>query len=429
MKVRLAYGKKGLEWNIPDNCHVDVIEPRWTEGKTNQLGAVREALLEPINSSPLRKLAGKDDKIGIIFSDITRATPYNILLPALFAEMDHIPAENITLFCATGTHRPCTDKELDSILGEEVVNNFRIVQNDTNDESLFSSVGQTGSGNNIRINKEVLACDLKIFTGFIEPHFFMGFSGGGKAVMPGMGYLETIRFNHSIAMLENENARWGITEGNPLWEDVMEAAEMIPGIFLLNITLNKNKVITGVFAGELRTAHEAGCKFAKETAMMPLDKEYDIVVTSNSGYPLDLNIYQSVKGMSAAAQIVRQGGVIITAAECWDGIPSGSDYERILSSADSIDELSDYIRKHENTLQDTWQVFFQVIIQQRAKVYLFTDKLEDSVVSRTLLHPVSDPESLIEELVGLTGNGTRICILPEGPQTIPYIRGSNQVNI
>ena len=424
MKVRLAYGKEGLEWKIPDHCHVDVVEPRWTEGKTDPTGAVSNALQKPLKSPPLRELARRDDKIGIIFSDITRATPYHILLPAIFAEIEHVPTENITLFCATGTHRPCTDEELYGIVGKEIANTFRIVQNDTNDESLFSSIGQTRSGNNIRVNKEVLECDLKILTGFIEPHFFMGFSGGGKAVMPGMGYLETIRFNHSISMLENEKARWGITEGNPLWEDVREAAEMIPGIFLLNITLNKNKEITGVFAGELRTAHEAGCRFAKETAMAPLEKEYDIVITSNSGYPLDLNIYQTVKGMSAAHQIVKDGGVIIAAAECWDGIPPNTDYERILASADNIDELSDYIRKNETKFQDTWQVFFQVIIQQKAKVYLYTHKLEDEIVRRALLEPVNDPEALIEKLVSETGPDTRICILPEGPQTIPYIKNN-----
>lgn len=421
MKVRLAYGKEGLVWKIPDNCHVDVVEPRWTEGKTDQMGAVKEALQSPVKSPPLRDLAGKDDKIGIIFSDITRATPYHILMPAILAELDHIPPENITLYCATGTHRPCTDQELVGIIGQEIFDAYRIVQNDTNDLSLFESVGQTRSGNNIRVNREVLACDLKILTGFIEPHFFMGFSGGGKAIMPGMGYLGTIRYNHSIAMLENETARWGITEGNPLWEDVKEAAEMIPGIFLLNITLNKNKEITGVFAGELRAAHQAGCKFAKETAMAPLEAEYDIVITSNSGYPLDLNIYQSVKGMSAAHQIVKDGGVIIAAAECWDGIPPNTDYERILASADSIDELLDYIKKHETEFQDTWQVFFQVIIQQRAKVYLYTHKLEDDIVRRALLNPVSDPEALIEKLIMERGPDTRICILPEGPQTIPYI--------
>lgn len=422
MKVRLAYGKRGLEWSIPENCHVDVIEPLWTEGKADQLGAVREALQAPLNSRPLRELTRPGNRIGIIFSDITRATPYHILLPAILAEIGHVPPDNITLFCATGTHRPCTDDELSGIVGREVFETYRIIQNDTNDPGLFTSLGKTRSGNEIRVNSQVLECDLKILTGFIEPHFFMGFSGGGKALMPGMGYLETIRYNHSISMLESEQARWGITDGNPLWEDVREAAGMVPGTFLLNITLNKNKEITGVFAGALETAHRKGCAFAKKTAMAPVEGEYDIVITSNSGYPLDLNIYQAVKGMSAAEQIVKRGGVIIAAAECWDGIPPGSDYEKILASAGSVDELSDYIRQNESLLQDTWQVFFQVIIQQKTKVYLYTDKLDEGIVRKALLEPVPEPEALIKSLVEDFGPSARVCILPEGPQTIPYIK-------
>ena len=422
MKARLAYGKKGLEWDIPENCHVDVIEPRWTDGIAEPKQAITAALRNPYNSPPLKTLAGKNRRIAIIFSDITRATPYPVILPPLLDELNGVPAENITFFCATGTHRPCSDKELEGILGKEICMKYRIVQNNAYEESQFLEIGRTSSGNNIRINKEVFQCDLKILTGFIEPHFFMGFSGGGKAIMPGMAYIDTIRHNHSIQLLESENARWGITEGNPLWEDVMEAAGLVPGIFLLNITLNRNQEITGVFAGMLRQAFDSGCDFARDSAMVPVDREYDLVITSNSGYPLDLNVYQSVKGMSAAAQIVRQDGIIIIAAECWDGIPAGSDYEKILTSAQSIDELADYVKTQEKNLQDTWQVFYQVLIQKKAKVYLYSDKLDDATVSRALLTPAGDPERLIADIVSGSGPETRVCILPEGPQTIPYIQ-------
>ena len=422
MNVRLAYGKRGLDLSIPEGFQTDIIEPQWVDGLPDQGGSVREALKAPIKSKPLKELAGKDTTIGIIFSDITRATPYHIIMPALLKELDHVDPQNITLFCATGTHRPATPEELDTILGKEIAASYRIVQNNTNDKSLFLHTGNTSSGNEIWINRELASCDLKILTGFIEPHFFMGFSGGGKAVMPGMGLLHTIRYNHSISMLENENARWGITTGNPLWEDVQEAAELLPNLFLLNITLNKNKEITGVFAGNLRSAHSQGSAFAKKTAMVAVDEPYDLVITSNSGYPLDLNIYQSVKGMSAAAQIVKEGGEIIIAAECWDGIPGNTDYESILMEAESIDELYDYIRKNENTLQDTWQIFFQVIIQQKANVSLYTDKLEDEMVRRALLTPVSHPDKLIEKILMDKGADARVCVLPEGPQTIPYLR-------
>ena len=422
MKIKLAYGKRGLEWDVPDGYHVDIIEPQWVEGLRDQKGAVTEALKSPIDSKPLKDLVSKDSKIGIIFSDITRATPYHIILPALLKELDHADPENIILFCATGTHRPAPSGELETILGKEIASKYRIIQNDTNDKSQYMYAGNTSSGNEIYLNAELAACDLKILTGFIEPHFFMGFSGGGKAVMPGMAYLDTIRYNHSISMLENENARWGITSGNPLWEDVNEAAELLSGLFLMNITLNKRREISGVYAGDLMSAHREGCIFAKETAMVPVEEPYDLVITSNSGYPLDLNIYQSVKGMSAAMQVVKKGGDILIAAECWDGIPDNTDFARMLDAVDSIDELYDYVKKNEKDFQDTWQIFYEVLIQRWANVSLYTDKLDDDTVSRALFSPVPDPEALIREILEKHGRDARICVLPEGPLTIPYIK-------
>jgi nickel-dependent lactate racemase len=423
MNINLAYGKKGYTTTLSDNYNTDIIEPGWIEGLTDQSGAITSALKNPINSKPLNEIVKVNDKVAIIFSDITRATPYNIILPALLGELKGIPEENICFFCANGTHRPATDEELCKILGEGIVKNYKIFQNDANDNDLHEYVGTTSSGNKILLNKKILAFEHKILTGFIEPHFFAGFSGGGKALIPGMASVKSIKFNHSISHLSHENVNWGITYGNPLWEEIMEAAELVKGLFLLNITLNRKKEITNVFAGELRTAHKAGCMFVKESAMAPVDDLYDIVITSNSGYPLDLNIYQTVKGMSAAAQIIKKGGTIILAAECWDGTPAGSDYEKILTSVSSIDELMEFIIKNESTLKDTWQIYYQALIQLKANVYLFSDKLDDNTIKRALFKPVSDISALVDEIVQKTGPRTRICVLPEGPQTIPYLKG------
>ena len=240
-------------------------------------------------------------------------------------------------------------------------------------------------------------------------------------MMPGMASLATVRNNHAIRNLNNPSTRWGHTSGNPLWEDIMEAAELATPIFLLNITLNRDKEITRVFGGELRDAHSMGCAFVKETAMAPLKEAFDIVITSNSGYPLDLNIYQSVKGMSAAERVVKEGGSIILVAECWDGIPFGSDYEIILRSVDKVELLMEFIREHEAELQDTWQVYFQTMVQMKADVFLFS-KLDPEIVKSAHLKPVSDISSLILELVEKYGPDTRICVLPEGPHTIPYLK-------
>ena len=421
MKVHLAYGKTGHTIGLSDKYHVDIIEPKWIDGTNDQRLAIREALRDPYKSKPLKELVGKNDKIAIIFSDITRATPYNIILPVLLDELQNIPVKNICFFCANGTHRLATGQELIEILGESIVKNYRIIQNEANNRESHSYAGKTTSGNDIFLNKEVLQCDIKILTGFIEPHFFAGFSGGGKALIPGMAYVETIRNNHSIAHLSHKNSKNGITDGNPLWEEIMEAAELVPGLFLLNITMNKKKEITKVFAGDVRAAHSSGCNFVKNSAMVPINGLYDIVITSNSGYPLDLNIYQTVKGMSAAAQIVKKGGNIILIAECRDGIPPDSDYEKILSSVNSVHELIGFIKENENKLKDTWQIFIQAIVQEKASVYLFSKKLDAQTIRKTLLNPVDDISRLIDDLVAKTGPETKICVMPEGPHTITYL--------
>lgn len=420
MKKRLAYGKEGLEVRIPDGVHCQVVEPLFVKGLPDQEGAVREALRRPTGHAALQESVRADQRVAIIFSDITRATPYHILVPALLEALSHLPDEHIVFFCATGTHRDAPREELITILGEEVVRRFRIVQNNCTADEEYLELGTTPSGNRVRLNREMMECDLRILTGFIEPHFFAGFSGGGKALMPGMAHVETIRHNHAIRMLDNEKARWGFTQGNPLWEDVMAAAELAAPLFLLNITMNRDKEITGVFAGDLRQAHREGAAFAKQTAMVKLDEPFDIVLTSNSGYPLDLNVYQSVKGMSAAERIIKPGGSIVVAAECWDGVPAGSDYEGILHAVDSVEELMDYIKAREAELRDTWQVCFQAMIQMKAKVWLFS-QLDAETVRKTHLNPVDNIDRLLEELVDKHGPGCRICIMPEGPHTIPYL--------
>ncbi len=420
MQIKLAYGKDRLKVDIPDHIHTELVEPRYVKGLPNQEQAIREALENPISHPPLKTTVTARQKAAIIFSDITRATPYHMMLPPLLEALCHLPDEHITFFCATGTHRPATPEELITILGKGVTERFRIIQNDANNTSQQKYIGTTSSGNRILLNKEILEYDLRILTGFIEPHFFAGFSGGGKALMPGMASLDTVRNNHSIRMLENPKTRWGHTSGNPLWEEVMEAAELAAPIFLLNITLNRDKEITGVFAGDLREAHKKGCAFVKETAMAPLEKAFDIVITSNSGYPLDLNVYQSVKGMSAAERVVKKGGSIIMAAECWDGIPAESDYETILKSVDSVDALMGFITKHESELQDTWQVYFQAMVQKKADVYFYSG-LDPETVKSAHLEPVSNIDQLVLDLLEKYGPDTRICVLPEGPHTIPYL--------
>ncbi len=428
MRVKLAYGKTGLEIDLPDAWDVTVVEPRFVPALPDPAAALAAALRSPIAGPALRDRVRATDRVGLIFSDITRPTPHHLILPAVLAELAHVPRENVTLFNALGTHRPNTPDELRGMIGG-LLDGYRLVQNDAFDPETQVRIGVTARGHEVWINREAAACDVKVLTGFIEPHFFAGFSGGGKALMPGMAGQRTVLGNHDAGMIANPNATWGVTEGNPIWEEVMEVAELVGGAFLCNVTLNRDKAITGVFAGDLRPAHAAGCAFAKDTAMAAVDEPFDIVITTNSGYPLDLNLYQAVKGMSAAAQVVKPGdgatrGVIICAADCWDGIPDHGLYGQLLADADSPRHLLDTITAPGFLKQDQWQAQIQAQLQLKADIYVRTGNLSDEQLRRALLEPCHDITGLVGELREKLGPTARICVLPEGPQTIPYLRAA-----
>jgi nickel-dependent lactate racemase len=271
MKVKLAYGKTYLELSLPDDADIDVLEPKYVEGIADPAQALRSALCHPTASKPLKELAAPTDRVGIVFSDITRPTPNHIILPVILDELRFVPDEQIILFNATGTHRPNTDEELRKMLGDRIVDRYRIVQNDADDAPSHDLVGTTGSGNDVRIHKEYLKCNVRILTGFIEPHFFAGFSGGPKACVPGLAELGTIFRNHSAEKIDHPQAQWGTTYGNPPWEEVLEAVKMAGPAFIVNVALNRDKQITGVFAGDLEEAHAKGCAFVKESSMAPVD--------------------------------------------------------------------------------------------------------------------------------------------------------------
>ncbi|MBM3297630.1 MAG: nickel-dependent lactate racemase, partial [Candidatus Aminicenantes bacterium] len=416
----LAYGKTGLPLELPDALDVTVVEPVFVTAIPDPSEALREALRSPLGLPPLRDIISPGMRVGIVFSDITRPAPNPLMLGAVLEKLEGLAGLEIILFNALGTHRPNTDAELRGMLGDGVFGKFRIVQNDAFLPGSQVSLGRSSRGHEIRINAEFMSCDLKILTGFIEPHLFAGFSGGGKAVMPGMAGLETVLGNHDAGMIGHRRATWGVTRGNPVWEEIREVAGRAGRVFLLNVALNRDKEVTGVFAGGLDEAHESGCEFVKRSAMVSVPRLYDIVVTTNSGYPLDLNLYQSVKGMSAAAQIVRPGGAIIIAASCWDGIPDHGNYGRLLRSAVSPREVLEKICAPGFLEPDQWQAQIQAGIQLKADVYVKSEGLGDDQVRAALLNPCRRIEETVAELLVKFGPAASICVLPQGPQTIPY---------
>ncbi|SDN04637.1 Nickel-dependent lactate racemase [Fictibacillus solisalsi] len=424
METTLLYGKEGLKLNLPENSFV--VEPSNLPGVENKEQAVLNALRHPIGAPSLKESVKATDKVAIVISDITRPTPNDVLVPLLIEELDHVPLENFVIINGTGTHRDQTEEEFVQMLGQWVVDHIKIVNNHCHDLDSLVNVGRSKFGCDVYLNKDYVEADFRIVTGFIEPHFFAGFSGGPKGIMPGIAGIETIMTFHNARMIGDPRSTWGNMEDNPVQEMTREINAMCKPHFMLNVTLNREKEITNVFAGELYEAHDKGCAFAKEHAMIRCKERFDVVITSNSGYPLDQNLYQAVKGMSAAHKIVKEGGSIIVASECSDGLPDHGNYSKIFQFAETPQELLDLINDPEFKMFDQWQVQKQAVTQVWADVYVYS-KLTDEQVKGAILMPTHDIEKTLEELKEKYGPEMTIAVLPLGPLTIPYVeerRGS-----
>jgi lactate racemase len=423
MIVRLAYGTGRLEVDIPDTAALTVVEPVFVPAAPDEAAEIAAALQAPIGSPALRGLAKPGGTVGIVFSDITRPAPNRLMIPAILAELAAagVPKERITLFNATGTHRANTPAELARLLGEDVAARYRIVQNDARAVGAHASVGVTSSGNEILVLREFLACATRILTGFIEPHFFAGFSGGGKAIMPGLAHLDTVMRNHGAVNMDSPLAQWGILEDNPLRREIDEAMALARPDFLVNVALNRDKEITRCFAGDPVAAYREGTACVRRISLVAVDAPFDIVVTTNSGWPLDLNLYQAVKGMSAAARIVKPAGAIVIAAECRDGVPDHGSFGRLLRESRSPDELLARLRAPGFAMDDQWQAHTLALILKKAEVHVHAAGLTDAQVTAALMTPCPSVGRRVEELLERFGPGARVCVLPEGPQTIPFI--------
>ena len=343
------------------------------------------------------------------------------MLDAIFEELPHLRPEDVTILIATGTHRANTAAELESMLGREILGRYRVVNHDARDSSTLAAVGTTTTGVSVELNREFLAADVRITTGFVEPHFFAGFSGGPKMVAPGLAGLATVMTLHDDRRIGHPNATWGITESNPIHDDVREIARLVGVHFAVDVTLDREHRITAAFAGDLFAEHRAACLFARETAMRGVPAPFDVVLTTNSGYPLDQNLYQAVKGMSAAAAIVKPGGTIVCAAECRDGLPAHGSYGAVLASASTPAALLSMIESPGYAVPDQWQVQIQAQILTRSNVYVKTSGLRPEELRAAHFMPVDDVALAVRDALRKAGADATLCVLPQGPQTIPYV--------
>lgn len=419
MIIPLAYGSGCLPVEFPDR-RTTVIRPAPEPGLADERAAVRAALENPIAARPLCQWLKPDARVCILFTDLTRATPNERLIPWLLNHLAAVPRRNITLLNQTGTHRPNTRAELETMLTPGVVAHYRVLNHDCHNADQLVQLGATRDGTPALLNRLAVEADVRIVTGFIEPHFFAGFSGGPKGLMPGVAGLATVMSNHSARNVGDPNATFGVTEGNPLWEELRDIAVRAGPSFLLNVALNERRQITGVFAGDLLAAHRAGCEWVKRSAMQPVDAPFEVVVTTNSGYPLDLNLYQGVKGLSAGARIVKTGGTLILACECREGVPLGSSFDRLLRSATSPEEILARLAAAGRPSPEQWQGQIQALVQRQAKVLLHSS-LPDAIVRAAHLTPCPDIAAAVREGLRAGGDVARVAVLPQGPLTIPYL--------
>jgi len=418
-KIQLQYGQTGLEITLPSE-QVTILEPRFVPGLPDEAAAFREAVRHPIESRPLRDVISAQDRVAIVIADITRPLPSDRLLPWLLEEIAHVPTEQVVIVNGTGSHRVNTPAELERMVGGEILRRFRIVNHNSHDRSTMGLAGRAPDGREILFQRDYLEADKRIVLGFIEPHFMAGFSGGYKGIFPAIADIDSIIHYHRAEVIGDPRSSWAILEGNPTQEQIRGYGSLVPVDFCINVTLNRRREITAFFCGEVLAAHEEGARFSKSTAMVPCQERFPIVITTNSGYPLDQNLYQAVKGMSAAAQIISPGGVILAASRCNDGFPDHGNFKKLLFDHATPEAILETVLAPGFLLFDQWEAQLLAMIRTQARVCLYSE-LPAEEVRRAHLEPVEDLSAAVAAELDRIGADAPIAVLPEGPLTIPYL--------
>jgi nickel-dependent lactate racemase len=418
MNVRLAYGRGTLDAALPD--HTLVLEPVDPAAVGDEAAAFRSAVRNPIAAPPLRELIGSHERVVIVTSDITRATPNERLIPWILDEIAHVAASQITVIIGTGSHRATTPDEMLQLFGAETLARVRVIDHDAHDPAQQTHLGTTSLGAQAYLNSEYVNADKRICVGFIEPHLYAGFSGGPKGIMPGVAGIETVKFFHNARMVGDPRSTWLNLDRNPIQDMAREVAAMAPPDFLVNVTLDRERRITGFFCGDYREAHLHGAAFCKKHAARPVEARFDVVVTTNGGYPLDQNLYQCIKGMSAAASIVKPGGTIVMCAELSDGLPEHGNFKDIVRARATPRELLAMIEAPGYSVYDQWAAHSQALVLLQSRVMMHSS-LPDDVIANAMLEPAPDVAIAVREALTAAGPGATCAALPMGPYVVPYV--------
>lgn len=418
MRAELLCGQKAVELDLPGSVRLLEMKPLPPLAETT--ASVREALTRPIQSAPLAEIAAGKKNACVVVSDITRPVPNKVILPPILEILENsgIPRESITILIATGMHRPNLGEELWSIIGRQIAEGYPIVNHYCRKPEEYRKIDEI-DGAPIEINRHYLDADLKILTGLIEPHFYAGYSGGRKAILPGISSFETMKFMHSYRMIDHPEVTNCALEGNPFHEYGLRATELAGADFILNVVINREREIAGVFAGHYKEAHLAGCDLVYRHSVVPVDGPMDMVITSGGGYPLDATFYQISKALICARNILKPGGTIVVTCECLEGLGS-QEFCGIMRSVCSPEEFFKGYCDPDNFVIDQWcaQNIYQVL-DYAGKVYVYSPGLSYDDVMKMGAIKIENVQATIDRLLP---SHERTAVVPDGPYVVGMVR-------
>lgn len=424
--MKFDYGKSGIEVSLDPSWNTTIFRPSKQDVIEDPIKAIRNAIKNPIGTPSLKKIVKSKEAIKsvcIVASDATRPVPSHLLLKGLLKELSDygLQEEKILVLIATGLHRTSRKDELKRILGENLTSGVKIVDHIARDKNSLTYLGNTINNIPIYINKHYYESDLKILTGYVEPHFFFGFSGGRKSIIPGIAGAETILANHSAENIASPNARFGNYKNNPLAENSSEIVKLVGVDFAVNVSINEKHEITQVAAGDLERVHKNLVSYQLKHIFKEIQEPFDIVVCGNGGYPLDLSLYQAVKSMAIGEMAVKKNGTIISVNECADGIGGGLDeFKELLFSEMSPSEIYKKILNKEIVVPDQWETQVLTRIMMMAEIYIISKLKEDEIGNIGLKH-AKTVEEAIKKSLNKHGSKAKILFLPNGPQILPIL--------
>lgn len=418
MRMQFAFGKSGIELDLPEEMDYRVLEARSAAPLADWQAALEHALDNPIGAQPLVQLAQGRTTAAISVCDITRPAPNRHTLPPILRRLHQagIRREGVTILIATGLHRPATEAEIREIVGDEIAAGYRIVNHHARELTEHRYLGNTHTGTPVYIDQRFVDADLHLTLGFIEPHLMLGYSGGRKLIAPGLAAQETIKVLHSPRFMRDARTHEGSIEDNPLHRELLEIAAMARHDFMLDVSLTRDRRIAGVFAGHPHHAHRAGVDFVSRVMLEQLEQPADLVITTAAGYPLDLTFYQSVKGITAAQHVVKPGGRILLIAACDEG-PGADEFRRMLKEAPAASDFLTQIESRE-VIVDQWQLEKLAMVTRRADLFYYVPGLPaDYYPSLWGQAFATAGEAVTAALAGLP-SGARVALLPEGPYVL-----------